>query len=212
MRSQRNPVDAVAIGFRPAMLRRGIRELSGNICARPWSFADLRLVSGRLQEETMKLNTKRCQVCEREMSLHALDPLEGEAHGVRMQIEGLPVMECAEGHKRFVVPDFADRLIEALFRDDSLVRVDPALQKGLLRKRYCCPGCGRKLDGGRNTRVEAKRVLELTGCAAFGVCVELPKFRCSACGMEYVPPGAVVVDDLMEASAHAFRSAAVAPT
>jgi hypothetical protein len=159
----------------------------------------------------MKMNTKRCQVCEREMSLHTLDPLEGEVHGVRLQIEGMPVMKCPQGHKRFVAPDFADRMMEALFQDDSLVPVDAAMQRGLLRKRYCCPACSKGLEGGENRRVEAKRVLELAGCGAFGVCVELPKFRCSACDREYVPPGAVVVDDLMKASVHAFRAAAVAP-
>jgi len=160
----------------------------------------------------MKLNTTRCHVCEQEMSLRPLDPQEGEVHGVRMRIEGMPVMECPEGHRRFVSPDFADKLMDALFHDDSLVPVDPAAQKGQLRKGYCCPECGGALGGGTNSHVEAKRVLELAGCEAFGVCVELPTFRCSACGRNYVPPGEVVVNDLIKASAHAFRSAAVSRT
>jgi len=160
----------------------------------------------------MKLNMKRCHVCEREMALCTLKPMEGEVHDVRVQIDGMPVMECSEGHKRFVVPDFALKLMEALVEDDCLVPIDPASQKGVLFKRYCCPGCGKQLESGASSRIQATRVLELSGLEAFGVHVELPKFRCSACGRDYVPPGEVVVDDLMKASARAFRAAAVSAT
>lgn len=160
----------------------------------------------------MKLNTKRCQVCDREMELHPLAPLEGEEHGVRMRIEGMPVMECPEGHKRFVSPDFAIKLMDALCEDDHLVDVGTASRKGLLRKRYCCPQCGKDLDHGTNDHVETKRVLQFEGCDAFGVYVELPKFSCPACGHGYVPPGEIVANDMMKASAHAFRTAKVSVT
>jgi hypothetical protein len=159
----------------------------------------------------MKLNTTRCHVCEGEMSLRRLALTEGEEHGVRLHIEDMPVMVCAKGHKRFVVPDFAVKLMEALMDDDRLIPVSPASQRGLLRKRYCCPECSNELQGGANP-VGAKRVLELGGLDAFGVSVEVPKLRCSSCGRDYVPPGEVVFGDLMKASAHAFRAAAVSAT
>lgn len=160
----------------------------------------------------MKLNTTRCHVCEKEMSLCTFQSMEGEVHDVRVKIEGMPVMRCPEGHKRFVVPDFAVKLMEALLEDDRLVPIDPASQKGLLRKRYCCPGCGKELEGGASSRAQATRLLELSGLEAFGVYVELPKLRCSVCCREYVPPGEVIVDDLMKASTRAFRAAAVSAT
>jgi DNA-directed RNA polymerase subunit RPC12/RpoP len=159
----------------------------------------------------MKLNTMRCTECHGEMALRTLAPMAGEEHGVRMQIEGMPAMECAKGHRRLVAPDFAVKLMEALLKDDHLVELDPASQKGLLRKRYCCSGCGKELADGATSHVEAKRVLELQGVDAFGVCVELPKYLCSACGRESIPPEQVVVADLMKASSHAFQSAQVSP-
>jgi len=55
-------------------------------------------------------------------------------------------------------------------------------------------------------------VLELDGLNAFGVQLELPKFRCPGCGRESLPPQKSVLDDLMKASANAFRSAQVDPT
>jgi hypothetical protein len=159
----------------------------------------------------MKLNTMRCRECKSEMTLRALEPIDGEQHGVHMRIEGMPAMQCAEGHKRFVAPEFAVKMMEALMAG-KLVPLDGAKQKGLLKKRYCCPGCGQELGTDANGRVEAKRVLELQGLDAFGVQVDLPKYRCASCGRESVEPRETMVDDLMKASIQAFRSAAVAPT
>jgi hypothetical protein len=157
----------------------------------------------------MKSTTVRCHVCDGEMSLRRLDPMEGEVHGVRVQIEGLPVLECAAGHRRFVAPDFPAKLMQALLEDNGLVPVNPASQRGRQRQRYGCPGCGKALEGYGNRHIEARRVLEVNGRDAFGVCIEVPKLRCATCGSECVPPGEVVVDDLIKASADAFRSAAV---
>lgn len=159
----------------------------------------------------MKVNTMRCKLCHGEMALRSLDSLAGEEHGVRVSIEGMPAMQCPEGHKRFVAPDFAVKLMQALLADEKLVPLDAVAQKGLLRKHYCCPDCGKELAG-TDGSVEAKRVLELDGLEAFGVQVELPRYRCSACSHESVPPEKAVVDGLMKASANAFRAAQVEPT
>ncbi len=158
----------------------------------------------------MKPNPIRCEACGRKMSLCRLDPVEGDVHGLHVQIEGLPVLECPGGHRRFLAPDFAPKLVEALSKDERLVPVSPA-SRGPRRERYACPGCGKPLEGGANSRIEAKRVLELNGHYAFGVWVGVPKFHCPACGRESVPPDEVVIDDLMKASVHALRSAAVSP-
>jgi len=115
------------------------------------------------------------------------------------------------GHKRFVAPEFAVKMMEALMAH-KLVPLEGAKEKGLLKKRYCCPGCGQELAADAQGRVEAKRVLEMQGLDAFGVQVDLPKYRCAACGRESVEPRDALVDDLMKASVHAFRAAEVAPT
>jgi len=95
---------------------------------------------------------------------------------------------------------------------ERLVPLDGAKQKGLLKKRYCCPGCGQELGADAHGRVETRRVLEMKGLEAFGVQVDLPKYRCAACGRESVEPRDAMVDDLMKASVQAFRAAEVAPT
>ncbi|MDH4095672.1 MAG: hypothetical protein OEV81_12920 [Betaproteobacteria bacterium] len=160
----------------------------------------------------MELNNMRCKECKGVMSLATLAPMEGEQQGVRMRIEGMPAMQCAEGHKRFVAPEFAVRMMEALMADKTLVPLQGAALKGLLRKRSCCPGCGDELATAPQGRVQARREVRLKGLAAFGVSVALPTFRCAACGKESVAPQGEVLDGLMKASIQAFRSAAVAPT
>lgn len=159
----------------------------------------------------MKLNTRRCRECHGEMALRTLDSMAGEDAGVRMQIDGMPVMACAKNHKRFVAPDFAVRLMQALVKGDPLVPVDPAKQKGLLRKRYVCPECDTDLDEGAGERIEVKRMLELEGNEAIGVRVEVPKFRCASCGKECALPASLLGDALMKASSQAFRSAELSP-
>lgn len=159
----------------------------------------------------MKINTMRCKECHGEMSLRPLAPASGEEHGVRMRLDGMPIMQCPNGHKRFVAPDFAVKMMQALLADDELVPLKPAVQKGLIAKRYCCPACGQELRGNGDC-VEAKRVLELSGLEAFGVQVALPKLRCPSCNCEALPPEKALVDDLMKASANAFRAAQVEPT
>lgn len=159
----------------------------------------------------MEANTMRCKECKGEMRLGTLDAMAGEDQSVRVKIEGMPAMQCAEGHKRFVAPDFAVKMMNALLADEQLVALDAAKEKGLLRKRYCCPKCGQELGAAGAGSVQAERRLELPGLTAFGVQVELPKLRCASCSVESIPPEKAVVDRLMKATASAFRSAGVSP-
>ncbi len=159
----------------------------------------------------MEANTMRCKECKGEMALGTLEPMNGEEQGVRVRIEGMPAMQCAQGHKRFVAPDFAVKMMNALLSGKDLGKLDAAKEKGLLRKRTCCPKCGQDLGETAAGGLQSKRQLELPGLAAFGVEIELPKLRCAGCGGESIPPEKAVVDRLMKASANAFRAAKVSP-
>ncbi|MCW5633682.1 MAG: hypothetical protein KIT17_10120 [Rubrivivax sp.] len=158
----------------------------------------------------MTPNTTRCRQCEGEMTLADLERIEGEEHGVHLSIKHMPSMTCPKGHRRFVAPTFASALLDALVTGQPLVPLDPAARRGLLRKRYACPACGAVLEGGASGRVEAHRTVEIDGLHAFDVQVDLPTFRCGVCQQESVEPREQMLDDLMKASAHAFRSAELA--
>ena len=163
------------------------------------------------EEKAMELNKMRCKLCRGEMSVRKFDAIEGEDHGVHMRIEGMPAMQCEQGHKRFVAPDFAIRMMEALLADKALVPINTAAKKGLFKKRYCCADCGESLEPISGDRLVAKRHLEIPGLDPFDVQLDVPKYRCSSCGHESVEPRDVMVNDLMKASVQAFRSAEVTP-
>src|SRR5688500_10964063 len=97
----------------------------------------------------------RCTPCDAEMTLMPLPPIDGEEHGLHMQIDGLPALRCANGHTRFVAPTFPSTFLDQLLSAPDLVALDSAAQKGFLRKRYCCPSCGEVLDTHDAGRVHA---------------------------------------------------------
>jgi hypothetical protein len=152
----------------------------------------------------------RCTQCDGEMRLTLLGPIEGEEHGVHMKIEGLPALQCSNGHVRFVAPGFPGKFLDELLAEPRLVPLDAAAMKGLLRRRYCCPACGETLDTHETKRVEADRAMTFDGMAPFGVHVDLPAYHCASCGHECVEPTDAMASDLMKASAHAFRAAHIA--
>lgn len=156
-------------------------------------------------------DTLRCTQCDGELKLTQLGPIEGEEHGLHMKIEGLPTLQCANGHTRFVAPAFPSKFLDELLAGPPLVPLDAADTKGLLRRRYCCPACGETLDTHGAGRVEADRAMTLDGLAPFDVHVDLPAYRCNACGRECVEPSDTLASNLMNASAHAFRAAHITP-
>ena len=117
----------------------------------------------------MELNTRRCMQCKGEMTMTVLDPIAGEDQGVGMRIERMPAMRCPEGHKRFVAPEFAVRMMEAFVAAGPLAPLAAAAEKGLLRTRLHCPGCGAELAAPAAERIEARRAIALKGLEAFDV-------------------------------------------
>jgi hypothetical protein len=161
----------------------------------------------------MTPKTTRCRECDGEMTLQALDRIEGAEHGVHLCIEHMPTLTCPQGHRRFVDPAFASAMLDALLSgrsDGPFVPLEAAGRRGLLFKRYTCSGCSAVLDGGSSGRVEVHHVVEIDGLHPFEVEVDMPTYRCGACNTESVEPRDAVVEDLMKASAQAFRSAHLA--
>ena len=135
----------------------------------------------------MSPNAKPCGVCRKDVAPGAVDAMVGEEAGVRMSIEGMPVQVCAEGHRRFVAPDFAVQLMQQLMGEGPFAPLAAAMHKGLLRKRLHCPACGKELGEPAAERAEVTRALEIGGKPAFRVRVEMPKYRCAALSIPYAP-------------------------
>jgi hypothetical protein len=160
----------------------------------------------------MNLPAKPCGICRGPVAPATIPHIDGTEGRVRMSIEGMPALACTEGHRRFLAPDFAIRMMEALYAGGRLAADPPAAKKGLLRTRYACAGCGAVLDEAAAQPFESKHRIALKGTEPFIVELAQPRFGCASCGRASVLPDATLRDALLKASVAAFRSAEVAPS
>lgn len=152
-----------------------------------------------------------CRQCSADAEIKRLDRVEGEDSGIRIVIEGLPALNCANGHKRFLTPGFALEFIERTMTSDGILTAEPAVEKGLFRKRAHCPACGSQLPD--EVADASRHQVEVRMPDFEPVTVELavPVYRCPSCSQQPTLPKAGVERGVMQAMANAFRSADIAP-
>lgn len=157
------------------------------------------------------MSTTVCRQCSADTSLTRFDRLDGEDGSVRVSIQGLTALDCANGHKRFLTPDFPLKFVETLLGSDDLVSAPPAVEKGFFRKRPHCPDCGQELPGEPSATANARTDLELAEVAPIAVEVALPLYRCPGCNRETTLPRQGIERGIMQAVANAFHSADIPP-
>ncbi|WP_018954456.1 IS66 family transposase zinc-finger binding domain-containing protein [Thioalkalivibrio sulfidiphilus] len=152
-----------------------------------------------------------CRQCSADVSVLRLDRVEGENSGIHVTIEGLPVLDCTNGHRRFPTPDFPLEFIRHLVESEALDGVTPAVQKGLFRKRLHCPACGKELSAVAEDRRNGRAHLAVPEGDPVAVEVIVPLYRCPACDKQASEPESGLQRDVMQAVANAFRSAEIPP-
>jgi hypothetical protein len=157
------------------------------------------------------MNTTVCRQCSADTSLTHFDRLDGEDGDVHVSIQGLTALDCANGHKRFLTPDFPLKFVETLLKSDDLVSAPPAVERGFFRKRPHCPDCGQELPGAPSSTASARTDLELAEAEPIAVEVALPLYRCPGCNQETTLPRRGIEHGVMQAVANAFRSADIPP-
>ena len=85
--------------------------------------------------------TKACKTCGAETKLTTLGSFRGEAGPVTLMVSGMPALVCAQGHKRFVSPQFVAALMDFVADAGEIAPQPPAMRRGLFSKRYHCHGC-----------------------------------------------------------------------
>lgn len=155
------------------------------------------------------MTTTVCRQCNADTVPLKLGRVEGEDSGIHIIIEGLPALDCSNGHKRFPVPDFPLEFIQRMLAEESLISAEPAVEKGLFRKRRLCPECGTELagDGDHSTH---RAAISMPDAEPVSVELSLPVQRCG-CGREVTLPKTEVERGVMQAAANAFRNAEIPP-
>ena len=155
--------------------------------------------------------TTVCRQCSADTTVTHLGRLEGEDSGIHIVIEGLPTLDCANGHKRFLSPEFPLEFIERMMKSDGLITADPAEEKGFFRKKAVCPDCGQELpEQARDTSSHSVEV-EMPDQEAVKVELALPLYPCPGCNKKPTLPKTGVERGVMQAVANAFRSADIPP-
>jgi hypothetical protein len=156
------------------------------------------------------MTTNVCRQCNADTTPSRLGRLEGEESGVHIVIEGLPALDCSNGHKRFPTPEFPLEFIQRMLGDEILITAEPAVQKGLFRKRRLCPDCSGELPGELADKSVHQATVAMPDSDPVRVELSLPIERC-ACGREVTLPKSEVERGVMQAAANAFRSAQIPP-
>jgi hypothetical protein len=156
------------------------------------------------------MTTTVCRQCNADTTQLRLGRVEGENDGVHVAIEGLPALDCSNGHKRFPTPGFPLEFIQKMLAQEGLITAEPAVEKGLFRKRRLCPACSTELSGAGSETSVHRATVPVPDGEPVSVELSLPAQHC-ACGREVTLPKGEVERGVMQATANAFRSADIPP-
>ena len=152
--------------------------------------------------------TETCKKCKAEMHPEKLSGVTGSEGSVKVTIPKLPALACAQGHRRFVRPEFPLELLERL---SSKAEVPAGEPRGILFKSYHCGKCGEKLGAASPEPKTFGFNVGLKGIEAFRVELEVPVYACPSCGREQVRSLDEVARSTPGAIARAFQSAEIPP-
>lgn len=156
--------------------------------------------------------SKPCSKCQGEMSSTVLDSFHGEEGGLKLTVNGMPALICAQGHKRFIHIEFAAQLMDLVMSPEVFSSIPCARKKGLFKKRYHCPHCDLELPESPAGHQKVEVVADLRKAEPFRVLVEVPVFRCGGCGKDSIRSVEETGKLAFKATDHAYRSIDIHPT
>jgi hypothetical protein len=129
----------------------------------------------------MNAKVKHCPRCSNAMEPKTLERVSAGEAPLKLNLLGLPVLQCTKGHAAPVHRDFMVLLMREL-RDKCVPKVPGGEAKGMLFKKYHC-ACGRELpkpERGASFPFD----IALEGVPAFKLEIEAQVAKCPGCGKE----------------------------
>jgi hypothetical protein len=161
------------------------------------------------EEEHMSVKSKPCKQCGSLTTVAALGSFRGVEGPVAVEVNGMPTLACANGHKRFLYPEFVARLMDLVADPELVAPQPPAVKRGLFKKRYYCSGCDAELPAVAAGQSKREIDASFKNAAPFKVMVQIALHKCAGCGREQVLSNEEVTDGAVKALAHGFRAADV---
>ena len=154
--------------------------------------------------------TAICKRCRAQTGPARLDTAAGASDPVALRLHDMPVLACPSGHRQFVGPDFALKLVEHLVKEDE-AKLPAGREKGLLFTHYHCGECGAELGKDAERRDTFPLEVSLPGLQPFRVELTAPVYRCPKCAREQLHSLEEVRKHTPPALAEAFRAADIPP-
>jgi hypothetical protein len=158
----------------------------------------------------MAVNPKPCGICKGSVQQSVLSVLTGQEESCRITLGNVPVMVCAEGHKRLLYSSFVTDLMDTLARPEA-AGLQVGERRGIFRKRCICAKCSAEIRADDTANAEYNASLKLREMTdAVSVALTIPVMRCSTCGNQQLADESSLMQ-LFKALTQAFRSADVRP-
>lgn len=132
----------------------------------------------------MALKIPRCPKCRIDCALTSLPSASAQAGPLKVTLLELPVFACAKNHRLPVHRDFMLWLIQEIRARGA--EVASGKETGMIFKKHLCGGCGKELAGKPERRQASAHELKYEDLASFRAELEMPLYRCTACGKEQI--------------------------
>jgi len=130
----------------------------------------------------MATKPKLCARCSGAMSPATVERVSASENPVRLHLSGLPVLACTKGHRAALHREFMVWLMRDL-RETHVPAIPSGEAKGMLFKKYHC-ACGAELPAQVAREASFGFDLAYPDTPAFRGEIEVPVFKCGACGKE----------------------------
>lgn len=130
----------------------------------------------------MALKVPRCARCSGASELKTLPSVSAEDGPLKLTLLEMPVFACAKGHKAPVRSDFMLWVIQEIRARE--VQIAAGKEEGMIFKKHLCGECGKELSSKPGRRQAYPYELKYEELAPFQLQIEMPLYKCTACGKE----------------------------
>ena len=132
----------------------------------------------------MALKIPRCARCSGACELKVLPSVSAEEGPLKLSLLEMPVFACAKDHRAPVHGDFMIWVIQEIRARER--QIEAGKEEGMIFKKHLCGACSKNLAPKPERREAYPYELKYEELAPFKVQIDMPLYKCTACGKEQI--------------------------
>src|SRR5258706_198097 len=132
----------------------------------------------------MALKIPRCAKCVSACELKTLPSVDALDGTLKLTVLDMPMFACGKDHRQPVHRDFMLWLIQQIREREA--QIVAGKEEGMIFKKHLCGACGKELASKSERRQAYPHELKYEELAPFKVHIEMPLYKCTACGTEQI--------------------------